>query len=70
MTGRSNNGKAKYSADYKFTNSVVFDGAIDGNSPDSPFTLFMSMFEPDEEANFRLTITYKHAQGTVNMVKF
>ena len=70
MTGRSGNGKAKYSADYKFTNSVVYDGALAGNSGDSPYTLFMSMFEPDEEANFRLTITYRHAQGTINMTKF
>jgi hypothetical protein len=68
VTGRSGNGKSKYNADFKFANSVVYDGALPGTGSSTPYTLLLSMFEPNEEARFRLTITYKHAQGTVNMV--
>jgi len=53
---------------YKVCNAVSYDGAI-ASTGSEPLTVIMTTFKPDQEAKFRFTIHYKHAQGTVKLEK-
>ena len=53
---------------YRIAESVIFDGSLE--STDSPLTLFVSTFKPNTEAQFRVTLHYRHSQGTVTLKPF
>jgi hypothetical protein len=36
----------------------------------TPYTLFMSTYDANQEAKFTLTIWYKYSQGTVTIAEF
>lgn len=54
---------------YTVTNSTYFDGKIKPPRSGKQYVLWASTFDPNKEADFKLSLWYKKKQGTVTLTK-